>query len=512
MKILNGSAKFAFPRSGHTIQYNTNAMKSLYQLSLFLFILAFSPACKPVNRQGSPGNLNYIRVSQMNPTYFEFADGTPYIPVGINLINPSSRFRNNPDSSLSEVIGWMRNLSENGGNYVRIWLSESFWDVEDQQAGVYSEAKAARIDSFFAAARKYNLRVKITLEHFRSLTMEENPQSWAMKAVYHRSHGGPLDSIRQYLTAPEGQRLFLDKIDYYKKRYGSDTLFFGWELWNEMNAMHVPMDSVFFAWNEKMLAEVKQRFPRNLVMQSFGSFDDEGIRPYYQKLMHMPGNEVAQIHRYLDPGAPMEICQKPMDIICSSAVGELRSYKPGKPLLLAETGAVEWQHSGPSKLYPKDTAGILLHDILFAPFFSGAAGTGMSWHWDSYVDRNHLWYHFRRFSEAVKGLNPAEEDFRPSLTETGDLRIYWLTGKHTVMVWIRDSRDTWKTELVEEKPPRTIQGIGIDPEESGITGKFENISIYDPWKDRWTQSGSDGPGVILPDFKRSLVVRMTRTK
>jgi hypothetical protein len=76
------------------------------------------------------------------------------------------------------------------------------------------------------------------------------------------------------------------------------------------------------------------------------------------------------VHRYLDPGAEMKVCQDPMDIICSSAIEELRSYHASKPIILAETGAVEARHAGPSKLYPLDTAGVLLHDILFAPFFS----------------------------------------------------------------------------------------------------------------------------------------------
>jgi len=54
--------------------------------------------------------------------------------------------------------------------------------------------------------------------------------------------------------------------------------------------MHGPADSLFFAWNEKMLREVKQRFPENLVMQSLGSFDDEDIRPTYKRMMLLPGN------------------------------------------------------------------------------------------------------------------------------------------------------------------------------------------------------------------------------
>src|SRR5215213_6156384 len=89
-------------------------------------------------------NKRYIQVSEDNPAYFSFSDGTTYIPVGINMINPSGRYSGNPDSAFYEIGLWMKNLSANGGNYIRVWLSNSFWDIEEK-AGVYSEQKAMRI-------------------------------------------------------------------------------------------------------------------------------------------------------------------------------------------------------------------------------------------------------------------------------------------------------------------------------------------------------------------------------
>jgi hypothetical protein len=482
----------------------------------FLLLLVIS-ACLLISCRGGDhlksqlphGSKGYIGVCPTNPAYFSFSDGSPYIPVGINMINPSGKYHGKPDSAMLEIGRWMKNLSANGGNYVRIWLSESFWDMEDQQAGRYSEDKIKRIDQFIRMARENHLRIKITLEHFRSVTLEENNQSWATKFVYHTSHGGPLDSIRQYLTTEAGHKLFLDKIDFYQKHYGSDTLFFGWELWNEMNAMHGPQDSVFFDWNVKMLREVKKRFPENLVMQSFGSFDNEEVRPSYKKLILLPDNQVAQVHRYLDPGAEMDVCHAPMDIISSSAVQEILSYNPGKPVLLAETGAVEARHAGPSRYYMADTAGILLHDILFAPFFSGSAGTGMCWHWESYVDRNNLWYHFGRFSEAIKGINPIEEEFVPARTESGNLRFYQLTGKKTILLWIRDTRNTWQSELSDGKPPLTVSGAEIDLGSLGISGPPKEVAVYDPWKNVWEKKAPANMIVTLPDFKRSVVVKIS---
>lgn len=449
----------------------------------------------------------HIVVSSTNPSYFEYEDGTPYIPVGINMIAPGGS--PNPDSALMIYEQWIKHLSGNGGNYFRVWLSSPFWDIEDQKAGEFREEKAQRIDKLITLASKYDLRIKMTLEHFRSLTMEENPQQWAVKSVYHVSNGGPLKDCREYLSLPEGKKLFLDKIDFYRNRYGSDTLFFGWELWNEMNALSGPQDSIFFSWNEQMLSEVKKRFPENLVMQSLGSFDTEKVDELYKQMMLLPGNQVAQVHRYLDLGAPLELCHMPMDVICSSAVEKLKSFNPGKPVILAETGAVEPKHSGPSKFYPVDTAGILLHDILFAPFFSGAAGAGMSWHWDSYVAKNYLWYHFGRFSEAIKGINPVKENFLVSRSETDNLRVYILKGSNTTLIWLRDKNNNWETELRDGIQPSLLTGIKLDLKAAGLAGEEGDIEFYDPWQDKWKDGKIRKESVLLPDFKRSLVVKIT---
>jgi hypothetical protein len=454
-----------------------------------------------------PAVPRYIGIHPENRGYFAFSDGEVYIPVGINLINPSGRYQQHADSAFMEIEQWMKNLSENGGNYIRIWLSQSFWDIEDA-AGKYNEEKARRIDRFIEMARTYQLRIKVTFEHFRSITLEENPQRWATKFAYHTSQGGPLDSIRQYLVTREGQDLFLNKIDYYQNRYGSDTLFFGLELWNEMNAMKGPEDSLFFAWNKKMLMEVKHRFPHHLVMQSLGSFDSENVRQIYQKMMLLPENEVAQVHRYLDPGAPMDICQAPMDIICASAIEEILSYQPDKPVILAETGAVEPRHTGPSKYYPLDTAGILLHDILFAPFFAGSAGAGMSWHWESYVHKNNLWYHFARFREAIEDIDPVSENFKPRMMENDSLRMYVLQGKNTNLIWIRDKINTWETELEQGIHPRILYRQSIDVAQLGLVRSIGKIKAYDPWKNTWTDIETAKSVVELPEFSRSIVLRM----
>lgn len=63
----------------------------------------------------------------------------------------------------------MKNMAENGGNYARIWVSSPFYEIEDEKAGVYNPVKLARIDRVVELAKKYGIRLKICLEHFRNL-------------------------------------------------------------------------------------------------------------------------------------------------------------------------------------------------------------------------------------------------------------------------------------------------------------------------------------------------------
>ena len=261
-------------------------------------------------------------------------------------------------------------------------------------------------------------------------------------------------------------------------------------------------------WNEYMLPRVKEMFPKNLVMQSLGSLDRPSSFSIYEDICRMPANEVLQVHRYLDLGAELPVCHAPMDSLCSNAVAVLRGYGLEKPMLLAESGAVQPNHAGPSLLYPKDTVGMLLHDVIFTPFFCGAAGTGHCWHWDHDIEKNNLWYHFKRFSRAIEGIDPIAERFEPLRLDNGRLREYALKGRRHLLVWVRDAENTWQSEYEEQRAPELLSGLSLDLTETLSDRKIRSVAIYDPWNDTWSEVAA-GTKIQLPDFKRSLVVKIS---
>jgi hypothetical protein len=222
----------------------------------------------------------------------------------------------------------------------------------------------------------------------------------------------------------------------------------------------------------------------------------------------MAGNDVAQVHRYLDLGASLDVCHGPVDVLAADAVRELLSFNPQKPVILAESGAVEPRHSGPFKLYAQDRDGILLHDVLFAPFFAGAAGAGQIWHWDVYVDRHNLWPHFARFAAAVQDLDPPAERFEPLRLPHPRLRISALRGRHTLIAWCRDAQNTWQTELQQNRSPEVLDGIKIELGDILGSARPMTARAYDPWADRATETPLAGTSLSLPTFARSVVFRI----
>jgi len=443
---------------------------------------------------------SFVQVSRHDKRYFQLSNGSPYIPIGLNMIAPSGR---NEEEALATMEKWIENLAGNRGNYIRLWLSNNFFDVEHERSGQYDAEKAKRIDTVLEMARKHNIRVKMTIEHFRHFFRDT--QSWAAKPLHHVSRGGPAESIDDFFQGKRSREQFKKKLQWYADRYGSNPTIFAWELWNEIDAVS---GKGYMEWTEEMLAELQRLFPDNMVTQSLGSFDNAGKRERYRRLCLMEDNDFANVHRYLDLGASLDVCKGPVDVMAADAVRELQNFKPGKPILLAESGAVEPSHSGPFKLYRKDKAGVILHDILFAPFFTGAAGSGQIWHWDYYVAANNLWFQFDRFAEAVKGIDPTVEAFKPITFDHPRLRVYALKGKHTLLLWCRDKQNTWQAELAEGKPPETVADAVISLPDTGVNLNLAAATFYDPWSNHWSEGRIRESSILLPDFKRSLIVKM----
>lgn len=389
-------------------------MKRLILLTCLLAFVSVAEAW--AKRPGRSFRRSFVQVSARDPRYFCLSDGQPYIPVGCNIAAMGS---------VADMEHYLGKMHRNGANFGRVWLNTNLFEIETRY-GEVDTAKLVRIDRLLELADRYGIKIKFCIESFRHIRPGVN--KWDTKASYHTSNGGPFADADDYITSQRGEEEFLRRVRIFRERYGDHPAVFGWELWNEMNAVETPEEHLR-AWNVRMLPRVKEIFPKNLVMQSLGSLDRESSFPIYEFINRLPPNEVAQVHRYIDEGAELAVCGAPVDSMASDAIAVLRGYGLRKPMLLAESGAVKPVHTGPHPIYKVDTMGSVLHDVLFAPFFSGAAGPGHLWHWDHHIDKQHTWFQMGRFARAVEGVDPLREGFEPVRRDTAGLAGLCAAGR-----------------------------------------------------------------------------------
>lgn len=467
-------------------------MKRLLLLAGTLVVTSYG--CMTAQEPEQSSKEFFVQISAQDSRYFVLSDGTPYIPIGCNIAAMGS---------VEAMEHYLEQMHLNGANFGRVWLNSNLFEIETTY-GELNEDKLANIDRLLELATEYDIKIKMCIESFRHIVPGRN--KWDTKASYHTSNGGPFENVDEYIVSERGREEFLKRVKIFHDRYGDHPAIFGWEMWNEMNAVNTTEEHIR-EWNEWMLPRVKEIFPKNLVMQSLGSLDRESSFPVYEFINRLPSNEVAQVHRYIDEGADLPVCSAPVDIMAADAVEVLRAYNLSKPMLLAESGAVKPVHTGPHPIYEADTLGSVLHDVLFAPFFTGAAGPGHLWHWDHHIDKQNTWFQMKRFANAVEGIDPGAEKFEPMRLDTQGLRVYALKGEHTTLVWCRDTESTWRSELEQGVPAKELTNKRIDFGPLTEGRRVKKASIYDPWKDEWSRAKRSAD-VQLPAFTRSVVVKI----
>ena len=406
----------------------------------------------------------YIQVSKKDARYFEYFNGSPFFPIGINLAFPRRiPVSNKKEFGISGDIAfmgmrqyerWFKRCAQCGVNMARVWVGHEYFSPDTTDANVFEYAQFSKIDKLVELAKKYNIKLKLTLEQFRSFRYDadgkDNISRHFDKKLY--LNGKQCDSIGQWLSDREWKDAWLNKVNEFAKRYAGDTTIFAIELWNEMNCL-----GDINEWNREMLPAVKALFPDQLVVNSLGSLDNKYSLANY---LSFPWEcaDFKQMHRYLDQGAifedtkndPIEVIQKGLQLI----------DKQDMPLLVAETGAVNNNHSGEFKYYSCDDRGIIFIDCVYTPVFLCSAGCGNIWHWDErYVESKNLYKYYKPLADLICGIDFAKENFKSYDLSNDDAYLFILQGKTVNLGFVRNRSDSWKNVLRDLNEPTPIEKL-----------------------------------------------------
>ena len=229
---------------------------------------------------------SFVVVSPRDHRYFELTNGTPYIPIGFNLIGGG--LSNFDRKALLDTMAKYR------VNFIRIWLGgDGIWNYE-HRSGEYDIEVAKVVKEFLDMAGARGIRVKLCIEQFWDIPSKY--EKFADAPLHHLDNGGAYTSMNEFVTSEEGRAQYKHKLDWWQVQIGDHPAVFAWELWNEMNnALTSPWPrKEWIVWTQEMLPEAKKRFPRNLITQSLTSFGTNHDRSEYRTLSTMPANDIAQ--------------------------------------------------------------------------------------------------------------------------------------------------------------------------------------------------------------------------
>jgi hypothetical protein len=366
----------------------------------------------------NPGAGGFLRVNAQDPRYFALDDGSFFFPIGLNIAWATG-------DVLKDYANWLDRFSQNGGNFMRVWMAAWSFGIEWQDTGLgnYSARlkQAWLLDQVLQMAEQRGVYVLLCLLNHGAFSESTNPE-WASNP-YNAALGGPLKSPGEFVTDPTARDLFKRRLRYTAARWAAFPSLGVWEWWNEINWTPIG-DKTLKPWITEMTGELGKYDPyHHLRSTSYSAGEKNDI-------WAMPELSFAQQHAYSSG-----------DLLSGIATdrASIQKNAGGKPAVFAEYGSSASEENAP---YNKD--GIHLHNGLWATPFAGYASTAMYWWWDNYIDPANLWYQFKGISSFLKGEDLAGMAPSRAGTTSGDATVLILSGPERTLAWVRSGHYTLK--------------------------------------------------------------------
>lgn len=430
--------------------------------------------------QGDWAN-SYIGVSQKDARYFALSNGDCFFPIAANIIRPDSfpaasgtefgRTNKEDTIGLKQYEWWFKQFAKNGGNFVRLWLSTPYFNVETDDPSEFDYLQFTKLDEMVKLAKKYSIRLKFTFDYFRVFAAEKTENAIFCKTLKYKDK--VCKSGSEWINSELWQGFWFKKINEYIKRYAGDTTVFCFELWNEMNCFDATFEEIT-EFTARALSYLHEKAPKNMSVNSLGSFDYPAFTKWLDAFK-MDEMSFQQLHRYLDQGAKLEVVRK--DPIALIKDGLQYVKRPDKPFILAETGAVNDCHSSYFRYYSFDHNGIILTDVTYAPFFFESASTGQIWHWSYYIDNKNLWKYYAPIADMVKGENLDEQGLKSNDLSNDKAWILLLEGENNTYGYIKNKELSWYNVIRDMNDVNALDAFEVPVKSNG------KLTVYNIWND-----------------------------
>lgn len=390
--INNGVFKLRFAPTQpgvwrYTVSCTTSAGTGIFTEQTF--------TCVPASNASNKG---FVRTSESK--YLQFDNKEQFIPVGENIgwqvSNPYVDYKK-----------WLDKLSENKGNFFRLWQAHWGLGIEWQNnnngfQGLrrYKQSNSFYLDWLLDYCAEKDIYILLCLQHHGQVSSTVNP-NWN-ESPYNAANGGPAQNTWDFFTNTTAKNHVKNRLRYIIARWGYSRNIMSWELFNEVDWTNQfeQRKADVANWHSEMAAFLKDNDPyEHLVTTSYAHDNNDPA------VWHNPDIDFTQTHYYINiPN---------LERALSNGIKRyLTDYQ--KPTLTAEFGLGD-SGSGLSTLDPN---GIHIHNSLWASLFSGGMGSAMTWWWDNYIDPLNLYYHFSPIATIAQNIPFKDAQFSPVAVNT----------------------------------------------------------------------------------------------
>jgi|GEM_PF-1511796 len=394
----------------------------------------------------------FVRVSQDDPHYFVFDDGTPFVPIGHDV-----------PLGLPDVRACYPRMKAHGENATYFILCPYDLSYEWDQLGVYDLERAARIDRVIEAARENGIYLKLSFDVHDAL----RPSAWWGTNPYNAARGGPCASPNDVYTHPAAWSYYAKRIRYLAARWGYSPHIMAWEPvaeldgatflegmegWGYPNRAGGEAISVMLAgFLQKLAAHLRTLDPYGRLFTTSYGGDTSDDRHW-----SLPEVVYTQIHCYDSEDPSVTLSRWARALTTAYA----------KPMMITEFGPGT---EGPAPGI--DPEAINLHNGIWASLLGGSAGCALNWHW-WYVHDWDLYRHYAPLRAFASGIDWPREGFRPAsvgIQVPGEER----TIEAETVIRTRGGFGDATVSDFPIRPDGTLSGTALPPEFTLARGRGE---------------------------------------
>ncbi|MGQ9591461.1 MAG: hypothetical protein ACUVYA_14350 [Planctomycetota bacterium] len=439
------------------------------------------------------GGAGFVRVEPRRRRYFQLDDGSPLFLVGLCASWHDARGTYDYDD-------WLAAYERAGINYIRIWMwHHAFgieWDREDRTR--YRLDRAWTLDRVLGEAERRGIRVMLCLDYHGIL--ETKPDFWGgndfwPRHPYNAANGGPCATQNDFFTSPEARKLYRKRLRYIVARWSAFPGILAWQFFNEIDNVYgylKPEDVA--AWHRDMARDLRELDPYGHLITT--SLTGKSER---REIWEIPELDFAQYHSYNE--------ERPARVTARVASGFFERYQ--KPVFVGEYGTDfrGWKPETDPHLRA-------LHQAIWSGAFAGAAGTAMSWWWQS-IHEAGRYGSWASLSAFLRGTGAGSGEFEPLPAKPeGEVAVeaFAVGSKREALLWLLDPRYSWPQGALED-PPSPCSGARV-----AIEGPEDAAYAVEWWDPAGGRSlgrveveARGGKLVLSPDpFRADLAARIRR--